>query len=1005
MGPQRGRQEEDVLLISADLRDELFSTIALIPLSCVDMRLVPSSHLVCSDASGSAEAAVRTRIGAEATRELQKYGLQKGMWNKLLTPLESYMREKGVAEETASREEEYTMHPAWQTIAETKVFERFGKVRRVRSRRHINVGELRAALAAEKEVGKEEPSSYYVHLQDSQVSLAALVKGRSSSRPLNQEMRRSIPDHVRFNTRPFYGFLRSAVNPADDPTREVPVRSPSKDEPEWLISLQQGEYGQFDEEMKRLGSHLSQMTGLPAEEELKPRLEVDMRSSGDLKRARRRERKRCARKAGKEDRAVEQAAQNSQALGAERQSPVEETGGELATDLQALGAERQSPVEETGGELATELAGALSVEAACEGPALGYNKQPTFAVGAERQSPAEEAGGELATGQSAEQQLALGGKQVQPPAGTGGDALKEAGLVGKPENFSCAEVLAARMRWKSKELRRQALFELKQFDRSQFLWSEEFESLEEAISSGPGVLDLFSGSRGFAKAMVRSSQTWALTFDIEHSVSEDLSKTPLQQTLVELVRLGLFAAMGAGPVCASFSTAITPPVRSTEYPQGVPWCTEKQQLKNEMGNNFLAFVLEMVLACLAAQVIFFVENPDGSWIWRQKRPELSWDSVMAHPDVTDFRTDFCRFGTRWRKRTKFRTNCHLGGQKLLCTCQKPHVVLRGRCKQRKMNMTKLAEPYPRGLCNLLAAAIARDAGFLGERRRLDVGLCAKQTNCRIGEASNPGPRRPPAPRPSVHLGDVELLEPATIAIRARVMQRFLDWFESECPEADFQVWLRVPSLAVSLLVAFGYHAFESGCPLFYYRQLLAHMQREHPQLRLVMFSAWDTVRKWEMLEPIQHRPPMPEPLVRAMAAIAVSWRWTRWAAVLLGCFFSICRIGEFIKARRRDVLLPSDVLDDSLVVYVKISEPKTRRRGARSQYATIVDPLVVEFVSAVWSSLAADEFLFGSTAGAFRYRWDKILHHIGVTKVHRLTTWILTRRRSRSRAQKGREYF
>ena len=94
-GSQRGRREEDVVLISADLRDELLCVLALLPLSCIDMRLVPSPYLVCSDASNSAEAAVRTRIGSAATRELQKYGLQKGMWNKLLSPLESYMREKG----------------------------------------------------------------------------------------------------------------------------------------------------------------------------------------------------------------------------------------------------------------------------------------------------------------------------------------------------------------------------------------------------------------------------------------------------------------------------------------------------------------------------------------------------------------------------------------------------------------------------------------------------------------------------------------------------------------------------------------------------------------------------------------------------------------------------------------------------------------------------------------------------------------------------------------------
>eukprot|EP00435_Cladocopium_sp_Y103_P065292 s216_g27.t1 len=953
-GAQRDRREEDVILLSGDLQDELLCSLALLPLSCIDMRLSPSPYLVCSDASNRAEAAVRTRVGEQATRELQKYGLQKGLWNKLLCPLDAYLKEKGLADETLPLNEEYTMHPAWQAIAESKRFEKFGKVTKVKSRRHINVGEMRAALAAERNVGMEQPNSYYVHLQDSQVSLAALVKGRSSSRSLNQQMKSSIPDHVRFNTRPFYGFVRSAYNPADDPTRDAALRVPSRSEPPWLEDLQKGNYEQFDEEMKRLCSHLSQMTGLPPAEQLKPRIEVDLRSAGTLKRLKRRASLDLASK---------------QALGAERQSPVEETGGGLATGparapsfeendgdpmgapqqgSHALGAERQSPVEETGGGLATGLVGAPSARAAGDGLAERDKKPP--------EKRKEDA---LHGAQSCE--CGSGEAQTEHPPGEG-----SAG-------------------WDNEELRQLALRELACFDKSQFLWSQEFSGWEEAICSGPGVLDLFSGSRGFAKAMVKTAKTWCLTFDIEHSVSEDLSKKPLQQTLVRLTRLGLFAAMGAGPVCASFSTAITPPVRSLEHPEGVPWCSEVQRAKNELGNTFLAFILRLVSACLFSCTVFFVENPDGSWIWRQTRPELSWKRILGHATVADFRVDFCRFGTRWRKRTRFRTSCHLGGQKLLCTCTKPHVVLRGRCKHMKMNMTKLVEPYPRGLCNLLAAAVARDAGFLGERRKLDVNLCAKQTSQRIGEAGNPGPRRPPGPRPAVRLSEIELLEPATVAIRARVMQRFLDWLETECPGVDFQVWLRVPALAVSLLVAFGSHAFESGCPLYYYRQLLAHVQRENPQLRLFMFSAWETVSKWETLEPIQHRPPMPEPLLRAMAAVAVSWRWTRWAAVLLGCFFSICRIGEFIKARRRDVLLPSDLLEDRLVVYVKIPEPKTRRRGARVQYATIVEPSVVHFVSAVWRDLEATDFLYGSTAGAFRYRWDKILLHIGVTKEHRLT--------------------
>lgn len=81
-------------------------------------------------------------------------------------------------------------------------------MRTARKKRYINIGELQAAVDAEDEMGREARDTYYIHLQNSQVALAALVKGRSSSRSLNQVIKGSVPSHVVFNTRAFYGFVR-----------------------------------------------------------------------------------------------------------------------------------------------------------------------------------------------------------------------------------------------------------------------------------------------------------------------------------------------------------------------------------------------------------------------------------------------------------------------------------------------------------------------------------------------------------------------------------------------------------------------------------------------------------------------------------------------------------------------------------------------------------------------------------------------------------------------------
>ena len=354
-----------------------------------------------------------------------------------------------------------------------------------------------------------------------------------------------------------------------------------------------------------------------------------------------------------------------------------------------------------------------------------------------------------------------------------------------------------------------------------------FANLEEAFSAGPGLLDLFSGRRGFARSFVTQGCPWALCFDLKHHFSEDLSSEQLQRSLRRALSISCFVAMAASPVCASFSTAITPPWRTSDHPAGKPGLTELQKEKILLDRQ-LAFVLSCVEICLTERIYFWVENPDGSWFWKQQN-ELSWEKAMASGRVGDWRVDQCRFGTKWRKRTRFRTNSQLQGTTNFCTCTTPHVLLRGRCAAKKQNMTKLAEAYPRRLCNFLAAAFAADCGYLGERRKLDVANCAKVSGCsgRIGEAANPGPRARRQPREGA-LEDFSLLEPVTIQLRAKLWSEFNCWLETEIGVGAFAAMLQCPLLVVKCLEAFGNFSFSLGTPLHYFRQLVAHIQPEYP---------------------------------------------------------------------------------------------------------------------------------------------------------------------------------
>lgn len=147
----------------------------------------------------------------------------------------------------------------------------------------------------------------------------------------------------------------------------------------------------------------------------------------------------------------------------------------------------------------------------------------------------------------------------------------------------------------------------------------------------------------------------------------------------------------------------------------------------------------------------WVENPWLSFLWQQ--PE--WLQVAASPGMGWFVTDYCVWGTPWRKRTAFLTNTSLQQQKVCCRCAKPHVQLKGYCKERRTMWTKLAEPYPARLCKVLAAAVTEQMKPIERRRSLDVAACARCFR-RCGEASNPGPR--PRAREAERPEDLEAMQ-------------------------------------------------------------------------------------------------------------------------------------------------------------------------------------------------------------------------------------------------------
>lgn len=231
-----------------------------------------------------------------------------------------------------------------------------------------------------------------------------------------------------------------------------------------------------------------------------------------------------------------------------------------------------------------------------------------------------------------------------------------------------------------------------------------------------GALDLFLGSKRHAKKLIRRGCPWVLTYEIlDDAVGQDLLSKLVRTSIESLLDLGCFLMFGAGPVCSSLSVAITPPVRSSVYPEGLPHIPASMIDKVKNGNSFGYWVAKLVSKYSSSHFVW-VENPDSSFLWRLK----SWQSIADRSLLNPLRVDFCRYGTPWRKRTRFLTNIgDLVNTLQLCQGGHQHKVLWGTGPG-SQPWTKIAEPYPHGLADLLAAASAHSCGWSAQAAKPDT---------------------------------------------------------------------------------------------------------------------------------------------------------------------------------------------------------------------------------------------------------------------------------------------
>lgn len=197
------------------------------------------------------------------------------------------------------------------------------------------------------------------------------------------------------------------------------------------------------------------------------------------------------------------------------------------------------------------------------------------------------------------------------------------------------------------------------FPRCQFFFRKGVKACNE-----PGCLDLYSGNFGVAKQMIKHGAPWVLTFEWKRHPREDLRCPALRAKLMSFIRRGAFKAYGMAPICASFSRAITPAIRSRQWPKGIPSASAKMKTKMAEGNGHAEFCRDIIDETSHQDHGYWFENPDKSFIWIQER----WEDSKDPASDSIFRLSYCRFGTAWRKDTRVSTSTILAGLRMLCSC-------------------------------------------------------------------------------------------------------------------------------------------------------------------------------------------------------------------------------------------------------------------------------------------------------------------------------------------------
>ena len=180
------------------------------------------------------------------------------------------------------------------------------------------------------------------------------------------------------------------------------------------------------------------------------------------------------------------------------------------------------------------------------------------------------------------------------------------------------------------------------------------------------------------------------------------------------------------------------------------------------------------------------------------------------------------------------------------------------------------------------------------------------------------------------------------------------------------------------LVRYGRALYASGRPYNHFAETINAVASLKPAVRRQLQEAWNLAFAWQRDEPSVHHIAMPWQILLGAISTCFFWGWLDMAGMLALSWGALLRVGEFLQATRRDLLLPVDTNYTNKFALLALREPKTRFTAARHQSAKLDIPDLLRVVHLAFAHLQPWQRLWPKSAQTLRSRFRDLLCELGI---------------------------